>query len=116
MCICVCICANNMQILGFGGWGGLGVGGDTIGGGWGGCGGPGTGLIYTHNTCDDFLQYHPSFGQPKNLEDHPVEDHGGRVCPKIGSKTSGKDCNLLGYQYPNMLGPLGYNRSYLWYW
>ena len=36
MCICVCICANNMQILGFGGVGGLGVGGDTIGGGvWG---------------------------------------------------------------------------------
>ena len=35
MCICVCICANNMQILGFGGWGGLGVGGDTIGGVWG---------------------------------------------------------------------------------
>ena len=32
MCICVCICANNMQILGFGGVGGLGVGGDTIGG------------------------------------------------------------------------------------
>ena len=27
MCICVCICANNMQILGFGGVGGLGVGG-----------------------------------------------------------------------------------------
>ena len=36
MCICVCICANNVQILGFGGVGGLGVGGDTIGGGvWG---------------------------------------------------------------------------------
>ena len=38
MCICVCICANNMQILGFGG---LGVGGDTIGGGRGGVWGSG---------------------------------------------------------------------------
>ena len=37
MCICVCICANNMQILGFGGVGGVrSGGGDTIGGGvWG---------------------------------------------------------------------------------
>ena len=41
----MCICANNVQILGFGGVGGLGVGGDTIGGG---CGGPGTGLIYIY--------------------------------------------------------------------
>ena len=32
MCICVCICANNMQILGFGGVGGVRSGGDTIGG------------------------------------------------------------------------------------
>ena len=41
MCICVCICANNMQILGFGGWGGLGVGGGYH---WGGVGvrGPGS--------------------------------------------------------------------------
>ena len=32
----MCICANNVQILGFGGVGGLGVGGgDTIGGGGG---------------------------------------------------------------------------------
>ena len=37
-----------MQILGFGVVGGLGVGGDTIGGGGGGCGGPGTGLIYIY--------------------------------------------------------------------
>ena len=36
MCICVCICANNMQILGFGGVGGVRSGGDTIGGGRGG--------------------------------------------------------------------------------
>ena len=46
MCICVCICANNMQILGF--WG---VGGVRSGGGiplGGGCGGPGTGLIYIY--------------------------------------------------------------------
>ena len=38
MCICVCICANKMQILGFGGVGGVrsgGVGGDTMGGGVG---------------------------------------------------------------------------------
>ena len=45
MCICVCICANNVQILGFGGVGGLGVGGDTIGGGVG-VRGPGS-YIYT---------------------------------------------------------------------
>ena len=54
MCICVCICANNMQILGFGGWGGVrSGGGDTIGGGGGGggCGGPGTGLIYADHFC-----------------------------------------------------------------
>ena len=51
MCICVCICANNMQILGFGGVGGVRRwGGDTIGGGRGGCGGPGTGLIYTYQS------------------------------------------------------------------
>jgi hypothetical protein len=42
-CICVYICANNMQILGFGGVGGVrSRGGDTIGG----VGGPGPGLIY----------------------------------------------------------------------
>ena len=36
MCICVCICANNKQILGFGGVGGLGVGGGYHWGGvWG---------------------------------------------------------------------------------
>ena len=48
MCICVCICANNMQILGFGGVGGVRSGGGIpLGGGGGGGGGPGTGLIYT---------------------------------------------------------------------
>ena len=41
MCICVCICANNMQILGFGGVGGVRSGGDTIGGGRGGVWGSG---------------------------------------------------------------------------
>ena len=39
MCISVCICANNMQILGFGGVGGVRSGGGYH---WGG-GGPGTG-------------------------------------------------------------------------
>ena len=49
MCICVCICANNMQILGFGGVGGVRSGGGYHWGGrGGGCGGPGTGLIYTY--------------------------------------------------------------------
>ena len=49
MCICVCICANNMQILGFGGVGGVRSGGGIpLGGEGGGCGGPGTGLIYTY--------------------------------------------------------------------
>ena len=33
MCICVCICANNMQILGFGGVGGVRSGGGYH---WGG--------------------------------------------------------------------------------
>ena len=42
MCICVCICANNMQILGFGGLGGVrSGGGDTIGGGGAGVWGSG---------------------------------------------------------------------------
>ena len=36
MCICVCICANNMQILGFGGLGGVRSGGGYH---WGGRGG-----------------------------------------------------------------------------
>ena len=51
MCICVCICANNMQILGFGGVGGLGVGGDTIGGEGGGVGvrGPGSYIYMAFN-------------------------------------------------------------------
>ena len=48
MCICVCICANNMQILGFGGVGGVRSGGGIPLGGEGGCGGPGTGLIYIY--------------------------------------------------------------------
>ena len=48
MCICVCICANNMQILGFGGVGGVRSGGGYHWGGRGGCGGPGTGLIYIY--------------------------------------------------------------------
>ena len=48
MCICVCICANNMQILGFGGVGGVRSGGGIPLGGRGGCGGPGTGLIYIY--------------------------------------------------------------------
>ena len=40
--IYVCICANNMQILGFGGVGGLGVGGGIpLGGGGGGVWGSG---------------------------------------------------------------------------
>jgi hypothetical protein len=34
-CICVYICANNMQILGFGGWEGLGVGAGIPLGVWG---------------------------------------------------------------------------------
>ena len=42
MCICVCICANNMQILGFGGVGGLGVGGGIPLGGGVGVRGPGS--------------------------------------------------------------------------
>ena len=50
MCICVCICANNMQILGFGGVGGLGVGGDTIGGGVG-VRGPGS-YIYIYSCIE----------------------------------------------------------------
>ena len=60
MCICVCICANNMQILGFGGVGGVrSGGGDTIGGGGGGCGGPGTGLTefnhhFNHHDPNEF--------------------------------------------------------------
>ena len=53
MCICVCICANNMQILGFGGLGGVRSGGGYHWGGRGGCGGPGTGLIYTYNVYLD---------------------------------------------------------------
>ena len=48
MCICVCICANNMQILGFGGVAGVRSGGGYHWGGRGGCGGPGTGLIYIY--------------------------------------------------------------------
>ena len=36
MCICVCICANNMQILGFGGVGGVRSGGGIPLGGEGG--------------------------------------------------------------------------------
>ena len=58
MCICVCICANNMQILGFGGVGGVRSGGGIPLGGEGGCGGPGTGLIYIHtyiHTCMVYL-------------------------------------------------------------
>ena len=52
MCICVCICANNMQILGFGGVGGVRSGGGIpLGGEGGGCGGPGTGLIYIYIYC-----------------------------------------------------------------
>ena len=48
MCICVCICANNMQILGFGRVGGLGVGGGYhCGGGVGGGWGSGDRAIYT---------------------------------------------------------------------
>ena len=48
MCICVCICANNMQILGFGG-GGVRSGGDTIGGGGGVCGSGDRAHIYVLN-------------------------------------------------------------------
>ena len=50
MCICVCICANNMQILGFGGVGGVRSGGGIpLGGEGGGVGvrGPGS---YIHIT------------------------------------------------------------------
>ena len=44
MCICVCQCANNMQILGFGGVGGVRSGGGIPLGGGGGVGvrGPGS--------------------------------------------------------------------------
>ena len=53
MCICVCICANNMQILGFGGVGEVRSGGGIpLGGEGGGCGGPGTGLIYIDKCTD----------------------------------------------------------------
>ena len=51
MCICVCICANNMQILGFGGVGGVRSGGGIpLGGEGGGVGvrGPGS-YIYILN-------------------------------------------------------------------
>ena len=41
MCICVCICANNMQILGFGGVGGVRSGGGYHWGGGGGVWGSG---------------------------------------------------------------------------
>ena len=42
MCICVCICANNMQILGFGGVGEVRSGGGIpLGGGGGGVWGSG---------------------------------------------------------------------------
>ena len=61
MCICVCICANNMQILGFGRVGGVRSGGGIPLGGR--CGGPGTGLIYTYIyiyivTSNDTIHYH----------------------------------------------------------
>ena len=61
MCICVCICANNMQILGFGGVGGVrSGGGDTIGGGGGGVGvrGPGSYIyIYIYSTTNTSITY-----------------------------------------------------------
>ena len=41
MCICVCICANNMQILGFGGVAGVRSGGGYHWGGRGGVWGSG---------------------------------------------------------------------------
>ena len=49
MCICVCICANNMQILGFGGVGGVRSGGGIPLGGRGGVWGSGDRAhIYIH--------------------------------------------------------------------
>ena len=49
MCICVCICANNMQILGFGGVGGVRSGGGYHWGGRGGVWGSGDRAhIYIH--------------------------------------------------------------------
>ena len=47
MCICVCICANNMQILGFGGVGGVRSGGGYHWGGGVGVRGPGS-YIHTY--------------------------------------------------------------------
>ena len=48
-----------MQILGFGGWGGLGVGGDTIGGGGGGVWGSGDRAhIYSHQLLTTLIHRH----------------------------------------------------------
>ena len=59
MCICVCICANNMQILGFGGVGGVRSGGGYHWGGGGGVGvrGPGSyiHMIYIYICKYDYI-------------------------------------------------------------
>ena len=72
MCICVCICANNMQILGFGGVGGVRSGGGIpLGGEGGGCGGPGTGLIYIGKTGKQYRMHHACHGHITQQESVP---------------------------------------------
>ena len=67
MCICVFICANNMQILGFGGVGGVRSGGGIpLGGEGGGVGvwGPGSYLLYIYILYTSTHIYYCTWPQP----------------------------------------------------